>query len=115
MFINLLKTVNIRVAAMLAKESAISVGLFNKSAANKSIYASRADIAHFGFNFQLSCILGLTLLIWLCAFHQLFIYNCASVAGRDAILFPALRQYLDVSCSCFGNLNCNKPLFFVTS
>jgi hypothetical protein len=59
MFINLLKTVNIRVAAMLAKESAISVGLFNKSAANKSIYASRADIAHFGFNFSIKLHLGL--------------------------------------------------------
>jgi hypothetical protein len=52
-FINSSKTTSIPFAAMLAKQSVISVGLFNNSAANNSIYASRADITHFGFGISI--------------------------------------------------------------
>ena len=49
------------------------------------------------FVFQFGFISGRTLIILLCANHQLLFINLASVSRADVILLPPLRQALNVA------------------
>jgi antitoxin component YwqK of YwqJK toxin-antitoxin module len=49
------------------------------------------------FVFQFGFISGRRITIKLCANHQLYFINLASVSQADGSLFPSLRKYLDVS------------------
>ena len=44
------------------------------------------------FVFQFGFISGRTLVIWLCAYHQLLVINLSSVSGADTATIPPLRQ-----------------------
>jgi len=62
---------------------------------NMGICKSWADGSRVStFVFQFGFISGRTLIIWLCANHQLLFINLASGSRADGSLFPSLRKYL---------------------